>query len=91
MYVDVFEHKGERAGVVAFKNIGDEMIPSEGGEDVDDVVLRQHKISITPLHYDLTLHHFREELERWIRESVCPDFAKELGEISKDLHAEFRG
>jgi 5'-nucleotidase len=91
MYVDVFQSLGERAGIAAFKNIGDEMIPSPGGEDADDVVLQQNKISITPLHYDLTLHHFREELERWVRESICPDFTKELREISEDLHAEFRG
>jgi 5'-nucleotidase len=91
MYVDVFQSLGERAGIAAFKNIGDEMIPSPGGEDADDVVLQQNKISITPLHYDLTLHHFREELERWVRESICPDFTKALREISEDLHAEFRG
>jgi 5'-nucleotidase len=91
MYVDVFQTIGERAGVIAFKNIGDEMIPSPGGDDADDVVLQQNKISITPLHYDLTLHHFREELERWVREGICMDFAKELREISEDLHAEFRG
>ena len=31
----------------------------------DEQTLRAGKVSITPLHYDLTAHHFSEELSRW--------------------------
>jgi 5'-nucleotidase len=39
------------------------------GEDVDDVVIRQNQISITPIKYDLTNYEFIPELKRWIPES----------------------
>jgi 5'-nucleotidase len=52
--------------VRAYRNVGSTII-LEGNhdEDVDDAVLRAHKVSITPLHYDLTYHAFRDELTGW--------------------------
>ncbi len=79
MFVDHFEHKGKRNGLPAFRNIGGEMLPSEAGEDFDDVVLKQNKISITPLHYDLTHHELRIELGRWMPQHVM----SELLELKK--------
>ncbi len=34
-------------------------------EDVDDVAVMQDKVSITPIHYDLTNFAFLEELSKW--------------------------
>jgi len=39
------------------------------GDDVDDVVIRQNLISITPIKYDLTNYEFIPELQRWIPEN----------------------
>ncbi|MDD5540411.1 MAG: 5'/3'-nucleotidase SurE [Candidatus Marinimicrobia bacterium] len=38
------------------------------GEDVDDVVIRENLISITPVKYDLTNYDFIPELNKWIPE-----------------------
>ena len=35
------------------------------GDDVDDLVVMENKVSITPLHYDLTDHAFLKELRQW--------------------------
>ncbi len=90
MYVDVFEGHGEKGEILAYRNTGEEMISSTESDDADDIVLKQNKISITPLHYDLTFHQFRKELEKWMAEHVCPDISGELKELSKDLDAEYR-
>lgn len=89
MYVDVFEGQGEKGEILAYRNTGEEMIASPAGDDTDDVVLRQNKISITPLHYDLTFYQFRKELEKWMAEHVCPDISGEMKELSKDLDGEY--
>jgi 5'-nucleotidase len=35
-------------------------------DDIDDIAIRQDKISVTPIHYDLTNHAFLEELRaKW--------------------------
>ncbi len=34
-------------------------------DDVDDIVVMHNKVSVTPIHYDLTNHHFSEELKTW--------------------------
>jgi 5'-nucleotidase len=35
-------------------------------EDIDDIVIRENKISITPIHYDLTNYQFLEQMrENW--------------------------
>src|SRR5437762_1968547 len=33
-------------------------------EDIDDIAIRENRISITPLHYDLTNYQFLEEMRR---------------------------
>jgi 5'-nucleotidase len=94
VFVDEYQVVNETGGVIAYRNIGDRLINSKEGEDWDDLVLRQHKISITPLHYDLTHHHFVEELKRWMAEeekeaqALNAEVAREL---SKDLDAEIVG
>lgn len=34
-------------------------------EDVDDLAVMQNKVSITPIHYDLTNYEFLKELSKW--------------------------
>ncbi len=43
---------------------GKKMILDEGN-DVDDLVVMQKKVSVTPIHYDLTNYDFLEELKSW--------------------------
>lgn len=89
MFVDVFEQQGEYGGVIAYKNIGKKMIYTEHncGEDFDDYVLHNKKISITPLQYDLTHHNFLQELKNWIENKEMPDISKELKELSSNIGA----
>lgn len=94
VFVDEFKVTGETAGLVAYKNIGNRLILSHEGDDWDDLVLRDRKISITPLHYDLTHHHFIDELKKWWEEEEKE--ARELGagiafDLSRDLGAEIIG
>lgn len=91
VFVDEFQVVNESAGVIAYKNIGDKLIGSAQGDDWDDLVLRQNRISITPLHYDLTHHHFVEELKRWMAEEESTALAlnaEVARELSRDLDAD---
>jgi len=94
VFVDEFKAINEKAGIIAYRNVGDRLIHSSEGEDWDDLVLKQNKISITPLHYDLTHHHFLEELKRWVEAEEIE--SRILGEqvaeeLSKGLDAEIVG
>ncbi|MDZ7337853.1 MAG: 5'/3'-nucleotidase SurE [candidate division KSB1 bacterium] len=40
-------------------------IDLERDESVDDGAIQQNKVSVTPIHYDLTNYAFIEELKRW--------------------------
>lgn len=94
VFIDEFKVVNEKGGVIAYRNIGDRMIPSNEGDDWDDLVLRQNKISVTPLHYDLTHHHFVQELRRWMQEEdkLAASLNEEIAhEISKDFDAEVIG
>jgi 5'-nucleotidase len=89
VFVDEYQVVNETAGVIAYRNIGDRLIPSQQGEDWDDLVLEQARISITPLHYDLTHHHFLDELRRWMEEE--DKITRELNdEIVKDLSSDLK-
>ena len=37
----------------------------EEEDHVDDRAIMKHKVSITPIHYDLTSYHFLDELKSW--------------------------
>ena len=73
MFEDFFKDQGKRNGLPSFRNVGGKMLSSPEGEDFDDLVLKQNKISITPLQYDLTHHKLRTELDRWIRQEVMSE------------------
>ncbi|MGI8908392.1 MAG: 5'/3'-nucleotidase SurE [Candidatus Sumerlaeaceae bacterium] len=94
LFVDEFRAVSECDGAVCYRNVGDRLIQSPAGEDWDDLVLHENKISVTPLHYDLTHHEFAEQLKRWALEEERE--AREAGslvarELSGDLDAEIIG
>lgn len=79
MFQDEMEPAHENGEVRSYRNVGKTMIEEpEPGEDDDHVVLKHRKVSITPLHYDLTMHHFREELDAWLKSHA--EMRKESGE-----------
>lgn len=93
VFVDEFKAVGERAGVIAYRNVGNRLIHSSEGEDWDDLVLRENKIAITPLHYDLTHHRFMEELRSWLatEDLVAASLGEQVAEeLSQELDAEIR-
>ena len=91
IFEDNFHMVNESSGVTTYKNVGDKLVYSDEGDDWDDIVLKQNKTSITPLHYDMTHHHFLEELKRWMAEDDAEtrvtDEAVAL-QLSQDLDAE---
>lgn len=70
VFVDEFKVISESAEAVAYRNVGDKLIPSAEAGDWDDTVLHQKKISVSPLHYDLTHHEFLQQLRSWLTEEV---------------------
>lgn len=67
MYVDIYEEVGEEGDRIILRNIGEELIPTDGGNEFDDVAIANNKISITPLHYNLTYEPFSPSLEQWVK------------------------
>jgi 5'-nucleotidase len=54
-YVDLFEMGKDKDGLEWCANMGGERLPSPGGEQsFDDTAVNENRISITPLHFDLT-------------------------------------
>lgn len=62
---DKFQHIGEEVGTSRLlRNVGDRFVPSTlEHHDLDDLAIKQNKVSITPLHIDATAHEFLDELE----------------------------
>ncbi len=65
IFVDQFRIVSECDGEVCYRNVGDRLIQSPDGDEWDDLVLQQGKISVTPLHYDMTHHEFLQQLRNW--------------------------
>lgn len=86
LFVDEFKVVSECDGEVCYRNVGDRLIQSPSGEDWDDLVLQQDKISVTPLHYDLTHHEFFEQLKQWAMEEE-----RETREVSTRIAQELEG
>ena len=64
MYEDLYTLKNDLDDVIIYENYG-ELVKNRSSDLNDDAVLEENKISITPLHYNLT--HFKsiEELRKW--------------------------
>lgn len=82
IFVDNFQVVSECEGETCFRNIGDRLIQSPDGDDWDDLVLQQGKISVTPLHYDMTHHDFLHQLRQWALEEEA-----EAREASEEVSA----
>ncbi len=82
IFVDQFQVVSECDGATCYRNIGDRLIQSPDGDEWDDLVLHQGKISITPLHYDMTSHDFLQQLRTWALEEL-----KETREASLEVAA----
>lgn len=70
IFVDQFRVVSECDGATCYRNVGDRLIQSPDGDDWDDLVLHQGKISVTPLHYDMTHHDFLKQLRQWAFEEL---------------------
>ena len=63
-YEEQFEQRTDLSGRAYYWLTGKKM-NLDTDEDIDDVVVARNKISITPIHVDMTNHHFLEELRKW--------------------------
>lgn len=66
-FIDNFERGEGDGGEATYINVGAQWVSSsdQDADDADDQVVRHKRISITPLHYDLTRHDFRDALRAW--------------------------
>jgi 5'/3'-nucleotidase len=80
MFIDSFKHVGELNGRPAYRNIGGKMLYSPEGENFDDLALKNNKISITPLQYDLTHHKLCSEIASWIKSEIDSELHEIEGE-----------
>lgn len=84
VFVDEFQVVSEENGMTSYRNVGDRLIQSTGNDDWDDLIIHQDKISITPLHYDMTHHAFMDQLKQWALEEE--KLARQAGEqVAMDL------
>jgi 5'-nucleotidase len=63
-YEEVFDKRIDPQNRTYFWLTGKKMILDKDN-DVDDVVVMQNKVSITPIQYDLTHYKFLKELRKW--------------------------
>ena len=63
-YEEAFDKRIDPNNRVYYWLTGKRMV-LDNGDDIDDIVLMQNKVSITPIHYDLTDYSFIEELKTW--------------------------
>ncbi len=63
-YEEAFDKRVDPNGRTYYWLTGKRMI-LDNGNDVDDLVVMQNKVSITPIQYDLTNYSFIEELKKW--------------------------
>jgi 5'-nucleotidase len=64
VYLEKYEMRRDPHGRAYYWLTGDK-IDVEEDDNVDDRAIIQNKISITPIHYDLTHYEFLEELKAW--------------------------
>lgn len=63
-YEEAFDRRIDPNNRVYYWLTGKRMILDQG-DDIDDIVVMHNKVSITPIHYDLTDHSFVKELKTW--------------------------
>ena len=63
-YEEVFDRRNDPQNRTYYWMAGKRMILDKE-DDVDDVVVMQNKVAVTPIQYDLTHHKFMKELYKW--------------------------
>lgn len=63
-FEEYFDKRVDPVGRVYYWLAGKKMILDEH-EDIDDVTILNNKISVCPIHYDLTNHEMLETLKQW--------------------------
>jgi 5'-nucleotidase len=63
-YEEMFDKREDPYGRTYYWMAGKRMILDKD-DDVDDVVVMQNKVAVTPIQYDLTHHDFLKELSKW--------------------------
>lgn len=63
-YNDLFEVRTDPRGKTYYWLAG-EVIEAEEAADTDVTAIRDNCISVTPIHYDMTFHPMRQDLEGW--------------------------
>lgn len=63
-YEEAFDKRIDPNNRVYYWLTGKRMILDHGNE-IDDPVVMENKVSVTPIHYDLTNYSFLEELKTW--------------------------
>ncbi len=63
-YEEAFDKRTDPNNRVYYWLTGKRMI-LDHGDDIDDPVVMQNMVSVTPIHYDLTDYSFLEELKQW--------------------------
>ena len=63
-YEEVFDKRIDPQNRTYYWMAGKRMILDKDN-DVDDVVVMQNKVSVTPIQYDLTHHSFLKDLTEW--------------------------
>lgn len=64
IYKERFDKRVDPQSRVYYWLTGSKVYLEEDG-DVDDTAIMENKVSITPIHYDLTSYTFLDELKRW--------------------------
>lgn len=63
-YEEVFDRRTDPQNRTYYWMAGKRMILDKD-DDVDDVIVMQNKVAVTPIQYDLTHHEFLKELQKW--------------------------
>lgn len=63
-YEEVFDRRNDPQNRTYYWMAGKRMILDKD-DDVDDVIVMQNKVAVTPIQYDLTHHEFLKELQKW--------------------------
>jgi len=65
VFAEKFDRRVDPTGRTYYWLTGKKVHLEREGNDTDDQVILQNKISITPIHYDMTNYAFLEELRTW--------------------------
>ncbi len=65
VFAEEFDRRVDPTGHTYYWLTGKKVHLEREGDDTDDQAILQNKISITPIHYDMTNYAFLEELQTW--------------------------